>query len=90
MRRCLLISLAALSLLAEESKPAPTVERLQAELKVVSDERDSLKAQLAHVQAMGAFELKMCNAAVQAAREFVTGPPKQASRPTQQQRTIQP
>ncbi len=63
---------------ADEPKPESTVAQLQAEV-------ESLKLQLAKLQATSAFEMRVCQGsaqgAVQAAREFVTG----AQQPTQPQ-----
>ncbi len=59
---------------AEAPKPSPTIESL---IVVI----ESLKAQLAQAQTSSALELRMCYGAVQAAREFVIGPPKQPTRP---------
>jgi hypothetical protein len=61
----LLVSLCSV-LLAEEPKTEPTIAQLQAEV-------ESLKSQLAQLQMARAFDMKMCQASVQAAREFIMG-----------------
>ena len=49
---------------AEQSKPDPTVVQLQAEV-------ESLKSQLDQQKLMYEFDMKACNGAMNAAREFV-------------------
>ncbi len=67
---------------AEDSKPAPTVEQLQIEI-------DALKSELAQLRISSSFEMRVCNAAVQAAREFVTKPAASTNTPRILPRTQQ-
>lgn len=52
---------------AEEPKPAPTVEELQAKVQ-------NLETQLAQLNVQRAYESKVCNAIISAGREMILGP----------------